>query len=84
MKFKLGEIWERTLTTQAARQYARTYVEEHLPALWEWLDETTFLGEWKIEAVSNGAFEYDTGYCAYDVIIWYSDESDAVHHRLRW
>lgn len=84
MKFKLGEIWERSLTPVSARQHAVHYVQDRLPEVWEWLDETTFLGEWKIEAISSGAFEYDTGYCAYDVVIRYSDETDAVHHRLRW
>ncbi len=84
MRFKLGETWERSLTAKAASQNAIAYVQYRRPDLWEWLAETDFLGEWTIEAVQNGAFEYDTGYCAYDVFIRYSDESDAVHHRLRW
>lgn len=83
MIFKLGKMWHRTLPPAAAQLHAVGHVQERRPDLWEWLNETTFLGDWKIEAIL-GAYEYDTGYCEYDVIIRYSDESDAVHHRLRW
>jgi hypothetical protein len=82
-KFYIGRLWSRG-DKLSLSHYTQQWFEDEHPEMFAWTSESVG-GRWELETEQSPfGYEYDTGFCAYDVYIVYDTVPDAVHHKLRW
>lgn len=80
-RFYVGRLWTR-MPRQTLDSLAREWFEDENHDLYTWASEMAG-NRWDLQ-IEQGDYEYDTGACSYDVYLVYDNDTDAVHHRLRW